>query len=219
MSRALGSRQSGATSWETCQSVLMLTTMPLDLCLQVDSRALCFNTAASPDSLCFWLPQMSKPRSSSFFSFHLCFLYFHSGIVKHFLRKKPDLLQARSSGLWLLNYSWFSIAFLFKPVNPKGSQAWRFTGSSSPLATWCKELTHLKIPWCWERLRAGGEGDGRGWDGWMASPTWWTWVQVDSSSWWRTGRPGMLWFMGSQRVRHDWASEQNWTEVRVLLIS
>ena len=73
-----------------------------------------------------------------------------------------------------------------------------------------EELTHLKRPWCWERLRAGGEGDNRGWDGWMASPTLWTWVWVDSRSWWWTGRPGVLWFMGSQRVRHDWVSELNW---------
>ena len=80
------------------------------------------------------------------------------------------------------------------------------------MATWCKELTHLKKPWCWERLRTGGEGDDRGWDGWMASPTRWTWVWVDSRSWWWTGRPGVLWFMGSQRVGHDWATELNWTE-------
>ena len=79
------------------------------------------------------------------------------------------------------------------------------------LATWCKELTHLKRPWCWERLRAGGEGDDRGWDGWMLSSTQWTWVWVDSGSWWWTGRPGMLWFMGRQRVGHDWATEVNWT--------
>ena len=65
----------------------------------------------------------------------------------------------------------------------------------------------LKRPWCWERLRAGGEGDGRGWDGWMASLTQWTWVWVDSGSWWWTGRSGVLRFMGSQRVGHDWATE------------
>ena len=61
-------------------------------------------------------------------------------------------------------------------------------------------------------MGAGGEGDDRGWDGWMASPTWWTWVWVNSGSWWWTGRPGMLWFMGSQRVGHDWATELNWWE-------
>ena len=73
-------------------------------------------------------------------------------------------------------------------------------------------LTHLKRPWCWERLRAGGEWDDRGWDGWMASPTRWTWVWADSGSWWWTGRPGMLQFMGSQRVGHDWVTELNWTD-------
>ena len=83
---------------------------------------------------------------------------------------------------------------------------------SNTLATWCKELTHLKRPWCWERLKSGGEGDDRGWDGWMASPTQWTWVWMDSRSWWWTGRPGVLRFMGSQRVGHDWATELNWTE-------
>ena len=66
---------------------------------------------------------------------------------------------------------------------------------------------------CWEGLGAGGEGDDRGWDGWMASLTRWTWVWVNSGSWWWTGRPGMLRFMGSQRVRHDWVTELNWTEL------
>ena len=75
------------------------------------------------------------------------------------------------------------------------------------LATWYEKLTHLKRPWCWERLRAGGKGDDRGWDGWIASPTQWTWVWVNSRSWWWTGSPGVLQSMGSQRVRHDWATE------------
>ena len=82
--------------------------------------------------------------------------------------------------------------------------------NSNTLATWCEELTHLKRPWCWERLRAGREGDDREWDCWMASPTQWTWVWVNSRSWWWTGRSGVLRFMGSQRIRHDWASELNW---------
>ena len=69
----------------------------------------------------------------------------------------------------------------------------------------------LKRPWCWESLRTGEEGDNRGWDGWMASPTQWTWVWVDSGSWWWTGRPGILRFMRSQRVGHDWATELNWS--------
>ena len=81
------------------------------------------------------------------------------------------------------------------------------------LATWCEELTHWKRSWCWEGLRAGGEGGNRGWDGWMASLTQWTWAWVDSWSRWWTGRPGVLRFMGSQRIRHDWATELNWTDV------
>ena len=76
----------------------------------------------------------------------------------------------------------------------------------------CKELTHWKRHWCWEGLGAGGEGDDRGWDGWMASPTRWTWVWVNSRSWWWTGRPGVLRFMGLQRVGHDWVTELNWRE-------
>ena len=71
--------------------------------------------------------------------------------------------------------------------------------------------THWKRPWCKERLKAGGEGDDRGWDGWMASPTQWTWVWVNSGTWWWTGRPGLLQSMWSQRVRHDWATELNRT--------
>ena len=81
------------------------------------------------------------------------------------------------------------------------------------LATSWEELTQWKRLWCWEGLGAGGEGDDRGWDGWKASLTWWTWVWVNSRSWWWTGRPGVLQFMGSQRVGHDWATELNWTEL------
>ena len=89
---------------------------------------------------------------------------------------------------------------------------WCCIWNSNTLATWCKELTHWKRPWCWEGLGAGGKGDDRGWDGWMASLTRWTWVWVNSGSWWWTGRPGMLQLMGSQRVRRDWSTELNWTE-------
>ena len=105
-----------------------------------------------------------------------------------------------------------------KPVSPKGYQPWIFTGRTdaeteapNTLATWCEELTHLKRPWCWEILKAGGEGDYRRWDGWMASPTQWTWVWVNSRNWWRTRRPSMPYSMGLQRVKHDWVTELNWT--------
>ena len=87
---------------------------------------------------------------------------------------------------------------------------WFWSWNSNTLATWCEELTHLKRPWCWERLKVGREGDNRGWDGWMASPTQWTWVWVNSGSWWWTGRPGVLQSIGLQRVRHNWATELNW---------
>ena len=75
------------------------------------------------------------------------------------------------------------------------------------LATWCKELTHLKRPWCCERLKAGGEGDDKGWDGWMASLTQWTWVWASSRCWWWTEKPGVLQSLVLQKVRHDWATE------------
>ena len=101
---------------------------------------------------------------------------------------------------------------LFKWVSSSHQVDWCWSWNSNTLATWCKELIHLKRPWCWERLRAGGEGDDRGWDGWIASLTQWTWLWLDSGSWWWTGRPGMLHFIGSQRVRHDWVTELNWTE-------
>ena len=90
---------------------------------------------------------------------------------------------------------------------------WCWDWNSSTLATSCEDLTHWKRPWCWEGSGAGGEGDDRGWDGWMASMTQWTWVWVNSGSWWWTGRPGMLWFVGWQRVRHDWATELSWTGI------
>ena len=103
-----------------------------------------------------------------------------------------------------------------QPVHPKGNQSWIFIGrtcwswNSNTLATWCKELTQWKRSWCWKRLKAGGEGEDRVWDGWMASPTQWTWVWVGSGSCRRTGKPGVLHSMGMQRVRHNWATELNW---------
>ena len=97
-------------------------------------------------------------------------------------------------------------------VHPKGNRSWIFIGRTDAeaetpiLATWCKELTHRKRPWCWERLKARGEGDDRGWDGWMSSLNRWTWVWVSSRSWWLTGKP-VVQSMGSQRVRYEWATD------------
>ena len=89
---------------------------------------------------------------------------------------------------------------------------WCWSWNSNTLAPWWKKLIHWKRPWCWERLKMRGEGDDRGWDGWMASLTQWIWVWVNSWSWWWTGKPDMLQSMASQRVGHDWATELNWTD-------
>ena len=108
---------------------------------------------------------------------------------------------------------------ILKEISPGCSlKDWCWSWNSSPLVTWCEELTHLKWHWCCERLRAGGEGDDRGQDGWMASPTQWTWVWVDSGSWWWIARPAVLWFMGSQRVGHDWMTELNWKKKNHIII-
>ena len=89
---------------------------------------------------------------------------------------------------------------------------WCWIWSSNTLATWCEEPTHWKRPWWWARLKAEGEiGDDRGWDAWMASLTQWTWVWASSGRWWRTGKPGVLQSMGSQRAGHDWSTAQQHT--------
>ena len=99
-----------------------------------------------------------------------------------------------------------------QPVHPK-DQSWVFIGRTDVEADtpilWPPDVKswHLKSPWCWERLKARGEWDNRGWDGWMASPTQWTWVWVKSGSWWWIGRPDMVGSMGLPRVGHDWATE------------
>ena len=104
-----------------------------------------------------------------------------------------------------------------QPVLPKGNQSWIFIGRTDAEAEtsilWPPDVKNQLIrkrPWYWERLKAGGEGNDRGWDGWMASSTRWTWVWVGSRSWWWTEKPGVLQSMGSQRVRHDWTTELNW---------
>ena len=184
-------------------------------------------------SLCFWvqvhLNFASKGPSSQSYGFS-------SSHVK--------MCELDHKGSWALKNWCFWTVVLEKtlespldfkeiqPVHPKGNQSWIFiwkdwcwSWNSNTLVTWCKELTHWKRPWCWERLKAGREGDNRGWDGWMASSTQWTWVWVSSRSWWWTGKPGVLQLMGSQRVRHDRATElsewclnwvRSWLEAKTL---
>ena len=124
--------------------------------------------------------------------------------------------------------SWESLGLQGDPTSPFSRKSvlnihWKdrcWSWSSNTLATWCEELTHWKRPWCWKGLGAG-EGDNRGWDGWMASPTQRTWVWVNSRSWWWTGKPGVLQSMGlqSQTRLSDWTELTLYKgEIRSLLI-
>ena len=129
--------------------------------------------------------------------------------------------KAEHQELMLLNCgvgedSWESLGLQGDPTSP----SWRrsvlgvhccWSWNSNTLATWYKELTHLKRPWCWERLGAGGEGDDRGWDGFMASMIHWARIWVDSGSWWWTGRSGILQFMGLQN--RTWLQLSDWTDI------
>ena len=132
--------------------------------------------------------------------------------------EKPEHRRIDAFELWcwrrLLRVPWSerrSNQSILKEISPGCSmERLIWSWNSSTLATSCEELTHWKRPWCWERVGAGGEGNDRGWDGWMASPTRWTWVWVNSGSWYWTGRPSVLLFMGLQRVGHNWATELNW---------
>ena len=134
--------------------------------------------------------------------------------------KKADHRRIDAFELWcwrrLLRVPWTarrSNQSILKEFSPDYSlEGLMLTWNFNTLATWCEELTHLKRPWCWERLKAGGEGDDGGHDGWMASPTQWTWVWVNSRSWWWARKHVVLQSMGSQRVGHDWATEVKWTE-------
>ena len=129
--------------------------------------------------------------------------------------KKDECWRIDAFELWcwrrLLSVPWTASRYnqsTLKQISPEcHCKDWCWSWKSNTLATWCEELTHLKRSWCWERLKVGGEGDNRVLDGWMASPTQWRWVWVNSESWWWTGRPGVLQSMGSQRGRHDWVTE------------
>ena len=103
-----------------------------------------------------------------------------------------------------------------QPVHPKGDQSWVFIGrtdfEAETLILWPPDAKSWLIwkDWCWKRLKAGGEGDDRRWDGWMASPSQWTRVWVSSGNWWWTGKPVVLQSMGLKRVGDVWATERNW---------
>ena len=134
--------------------------------------------------------------------------------------KKTEHWRIDAFELWywrrLLRVPWTtrrSNQFILKEINPGISlEGMMLKLKLQYFGHLMRRLTHCKRLWVWEGLGAWGEGDDQGWDGWMASLTWWTWVWVNSRSWWWTGRPGVLWFMGLQRVGYDWATELNWTE-------
>ena len=128
--------------------------------------------------------------------------------------KKAEHRRTDTFELWcwgrLLKAPWTekrSHQSIRKEINPEYSLKNWWWRSSNTLATWCEEPTHWKRPWCSERLRVRGEGNNRRWDGWLSSSNQWTWVWAGSRRWWRTGKPGVLQSMGSQRVR--WLSD--WT--------
>ena len=130
----------------------------------------------------------------------------------------PPWIDAFELWCWrrLLRVPWTarrSNQSILKEISPESSsedEDWYWSWNSNTLVTWYEGLTHLKRPWFWEILKAGGEEDDRRWDGWMVSPTGWTWVWVSSGSWWWTGKPGMLQSMGLQRVAQDWAIALNY---------
>ena len=163
----------------------------------------------------------SKPsifQHSAFFMIQLSDPYMTNGKTRAFTRwtfvHKITSLLFNMSRLVIaflprskcLLISWLQSPYLQWFWNPKENKVSHGFHCFPIYLTWSDETR------CWEGLGAGGEGDDRGWDGWMASLTGWTWVWVNSGSWWWTGRPGMLWFMRSQRVGHDWVTELNWTD-------
>ena len=129
--------------------------------------------------------------------------------------KKAECRKIDAFELWcwrrLLRVPWTarrSNLSVLKEISPEYHwKDWCWSWSSNTLATWCEEPS-LERSWFWARLKAGGEGEDRGWDGWMESPTQWTWVWTSFRSWCWTGRTGVLYSMGSQKIKHNWETEQ-----------
>ena len=136
--------------------------------------------------------------------------------------KKAEHGRIDAFELWywrrLLRVSWTarrSNQSLLKEISPEYSYDGFWSWSSNTLATWWEELTHWKRPWCWEGLRAGGEGGDTGWDGWMASLTQWTWVWVNSG----TGIGQGAWHAAVHGVAKSWIRLSDWTELNFLILS
>jgi len=125
---------------------------------------------------------------------------------------KAECWRIDAFELWcwrrLLRVPWtarISNQSILKEISPEYSLEYCWSWRPNTLATWCEESTHWERPWCWERLKAGGED---GWGGWMASPTQWTWTWANSGTWWRTEESSVLQSMRSPRAGHDWVAEQ-----------
>ena len=138
--------------------------------------------------------------------------------------KKAERRRVDAFEVWCGEDSWESLGLQGHPTSPSWRKSvlnihwrdWYWSWNSNTLATWCKVLTHWKTPWCWERLRAGGGGDDKGWDGWLASPTQRTWVWVNSGNWWWTGRPGV---QGPRGHKESGTTEGlNWLKMRTIAI-
>ena len=149
-----------------------------------------------------------------------CFVYLVFIVIsdKYFLSQNHRRIGAFELWCWrrLLRVPWAakrSNQSILEEIGPEYSLEGLMIRNSNTLATWYEVLTYWKIPWCWERLKVGGEGDNRGWDGWLASPTQWTWVWASSRCWWWTGKPGLLQSTGLQRAGHNFATELNWNEL------
>ena len=133
---------------------------------------------------------------------NLCCLW-TKALIKNKQTNKQEKCFSNQYDLILLNQR--------PSINKPNASVWLIRKNNCHFIKYFLDFKTLwKRLWCWEGLGAGGEGDDRGCDGWMASLTRWTRVWVNSGSWWWTGRPGVLQFMGSQRVGHDWATELNW---------
>ena len=138
----------------------------------------------------------------------------HSSILAWRIPWMEKRGRLQSTGSQRVGHDWSDLAAVLCYWLDEFWTCWSWNPDT--LATCWKELTHWKRPWCWERLKAGEEEDDRGWDGWMTSLSKWTWVCINSRNLSWTGRPGVLWSMGSQRLGHDWATELNWMFCRIL---
>ena len=159
----------------------------------------------------YFANKVLSSQSSGFSSSHVWMLELD-------YKERIECQRSNAFKLWCWRRLWDLEIKAIQPVHPKGNRFWIFTGrtdaeADSPIFWSPDAVTQLKKLWCWERLEAEGEEDNRGWDSWMVSPTQWTWVWINSGSWWWTGRPEVLQSIGSQRVRKDWVTILKWTEL------